>query len=140
MLAISGYDFTATGASVPTDACGELQDLPDVLKSGVHGSGLTLDFRSNRINRTEDFFLAVVCINTAPSRKRSVQSTSSAAVLKETVDPNLRLTEPVPMTEFPITEGQKTDCTPSQSLTGSIVGRDVSDKTLTSAEEYLVSC
>jgi hypothetical protein len=140
---ISGFDFTATGEDVTTDGCGKLNDLPDSLKSGVHGSGLTLDFRSNRINRTEDFFLALICVNTAPSRKRSVQSPSSAAVLKEEpVDPNLRLAEPVPTIESSITElqKQKTDCTPTQSLDGTIVGSDSSDTKLISAEEYLVSC
>ena len=54
------------------DLCGNMEDLPEVQKRGVHGSGLTLDFRSNRVNTGEGFFLALTC--TLPSgtrRKRS---------------------------------------------------------------------
>ena len=69
-----GYHFTATGANVDTDACGELDNLPAVLKSGAHGSALNVDFRSNRINRTMDFFLSVVCINTGGGSRRKRQS------------------------------------------------------------------
>ena len=136
----------ASGVYDPMDGCGKLNDLSAVLQSGVHESGLELDFRSNRINRTENFFLAVICVNTVttPSRKRSVRSTSSATVLKEPVDPNLQVAKPVQTTDSPITEGltlpQTTDCTPSQSLEGSKVGRDISVNKLTLAEEYLVSC
>lgn len=127
---------------VPGDACGKLDDLDDKFKSGEHASGLTLDFRSNRINRTEDFFLAIICIHNPPSRKRSVEA---AAVLKEPVDPNLWLAEPVPTIESTVAEQlglqQKViDCTPTQTLDGSIVGTDGSDLKLTSAETYLVSC
>lgn len=142
-FSISGFHFTATGSDIAQDACGELEDLPDHLKSGVHGSGLTLDFRSNRINRTKDFFLAVICIDPAPSRKRSVELTSSAAVVKEEpVDSNLQLKDPA--TESPLAEGlvlspTTIDCTLSKSLEGSVVGRDPSDATLTSADNYLVS-
>ena len=139
---ILGFDFTATGTDVPRDACGKLEDLDGSFTSGVHASGLTLDFRSNRINRTEDFFLAVICVKKPPSQKRSVEA---AAVLKEPVDPNLRLAEPVPTIKSSVTEGlglqqKTTDCTPTQTLDGSIVGTDGSDPKLTSAEAYLVSC
>ena len=120
-----------------------MDDLDDKFKSGIHASGLTLDFRSNRINRTEDFFLAIICIHNPPSRKRSVEA--AAAALKEPVDPNLRLAEPVPTIESTVAEElglqQKAiDCTPTQTLDGSIVGMDGSDPKLTSAETYLVSC
>lgn len=121
-----GYDFTVSGVSAPKDACGELQDLDPVLKSGTHGSSLTLDFRSNRINRTEDFFLALVCILT-PSSSQSTSSqaiSSSSTSLKESVDLSLSATEPT-----------VTECTPSQLINGT----DISSKKLTTAEDYLVS-
>ena len=58
----AGYHFTATGANVLTDACGQKDDLSPELVSGVHGSSLMLDFRSNRIHTSGTMFLSLSCI------------------------------------------------------------------------------
>ena len=44
-----------------TDACGSLSTLSPVLKSGVHGSGLTLDFRSNRVHTGGNVLVSLSC-------------------------------------------------------------------------------
>ena len=57
-----GYHFTATGAQISQDACGDIKKLSEKLKTGYHGSGLTLDFRSNRIYSKGRFHLGITCI------------------------------------------------------------------------------
>ena len=98
--------------------CGNMEDLPEAQKSGVHGSGLTLDFRSNRVNTGEGFFLALTC--TLPSGARRKRSS--------TLDPSKRLDGIVI---------RPTGCTPSQTLTA-MVGRESEDEPLKTAEEYFV--
>ena len=98
------------------DLCGNMEDLPEAQKSGVHGSGLTLDFRSNRVNTGEGFFLALTC--TLPSAARRKRSS--------TLDPS---TDEVVV--------RPTACTPSQTLTA-MVGRESEDEPLKTAEEYFV--
>ena len=93
-----------------------MEDLPEAQKSGVHGSGLTLDFRSNRVNTGEGFFLALTC--TLPSAARRKRSS--------TLDPS---TDEVVV--------RPTACTPSQTLTAK-VGRESEDEPLKTAEEYFV--
>ena len=44
------------------DACGKLADLPRHLRAGVHGSGLTLDFRSNRLNTAGTVLVSLSCV------------------------------------------------------------------------------
>lgn len=44
------------------DACGKLADLPPHLRAGVHGSGLTLDFRSNRLNTAGNVLVSLSCV------------------------------------------------------------------------------
>ena len=111
------------------DLCGKTKDLSEVQKFGVHGSGLTLDFRSNRINTGEGFFLALTCIlpSAAGGSRRKRYSNSNynynyynapwSPVHKVVVQPT---------------------CTPSKTLTGKIVGRDSQDEPLRTAEEYFV--
>ena len=117
-----GYHFTATGTPAPKDICGNMEDLAEVEKSGVHGSGLTLDFRSNRINTGEGFFLALIC--TLPSaaggsrRKRDSDNPLSSSSVDGVVI--------------------KPACTPSQTLTA-VVGRDSQDEPLKTADEFFVS-
>lgn len=70
------------------DACGKLDDLSPQLKSGVHGSSLTLDFRSNRVNRVTGLFLAVTCSiprSTGSRRKRSTHSPFEAGCTPTTL-------------------------------------------------------
>ena len=100
------------------DLCGNMEDLQEVQRSGVHGSGLTLDFRSNRINAGDGFFLALTCtLPLAARRKRS-----------STLDPSTDLDGVVI---------RPTACTPSQTLVAK-VGRDSEDEPLKTAEEYFV--
>lgn len=122
----AGYHFTATGTTVDSDACGDLEQLPSSQKSGAHGSSLTVDFRSNRINRNIDFFLAVTCVDTggAARRKRATALAETSLLsnqvkVRPTLDPNLN------------------ECSPSLSLNNNIV-RNLA-KEDTSDEEYLVS-
>ena len=61
-----GYHFTATGAHITEDACGSKEKLSQKLLSGYHGSGLSLDFRSNRIHSKDGFYLGITC--TLPSK------------------------------------------------------------------------
>lgn len=61
-----GYHFTATGAQITQDACGSKKKLSKEIMSGYHGSGLTLDFRSNRIHSKGSFYLGITC--TLPSK------------------------------------------------------------------------
>ena len=141
----AGYHFTATGASVETDACGNLTDLPSVLQGGAHGSALTVDFRSNRIKRVGDFFLAVTCVNIGGARKKR---DTTSHVDTSLVDPLVLAKEPlVPkQTEASLDPGStnlevkppaQSDCTPSMSLERQVV-RDPNIEI--SDEEYLVSC
>ena len=74
ILLTIGYHFTATGAQISHDACGGIKKLSEKLKSGYHGSGLTLDFRSNRIHSKGNFYLGITC--TLPSTK-TVQENSA---------------------------------------------------------------
>ena len=74
ILLTIGYHFTATGAQISHDACGGIKKLSEKLKSGYHGSGLTLDFRSNRIHSKGSFYLGITC--TLPSTK-TVQENSA---------------------------------------------------------------
>ena len=67
-----GYKFTATGAHVIEDACGSKEKLSKKLMSGYHGSGLTFDFRSNRIHSKEGFYLGITCIHTYTTRTRTI--------------------------------------------------------------------
>ena len=108
-----GYHFTATGANVDTDACGKKEDLPSVLQSGPHASALNVDFRSNRVNRTGDFFLSVVCIKPPGGSRRKRESLMTNSV---NVSP--------------------TDCTSTFSFDQRVV-RDRNDVTQ-STEKYLV--
>ncbi len=102
------------------DLCGNKGNLSEVQKSGVHGSRLTLDFRSNRINSGEGFYLALTC--TLPlaggGTRRKRQNWSSRYFYDEI------LSQPT--------------CTPSQTLTA-IVGRDSRNEPLKTADEYFVS-
>lgn len=122
-----GFQFTATGASVSTDACGDMDNLTDVLKSGVHGSSLSVDFRSNRINNTDvGFFLAIVCINTTSNE----QSTGSSAQSHK----QKRLSG---QTGAPSSDhAQLPDCMPSQTLLGTVARSD----NQATAERYFVRC
>lgn len=123
-----GYQFTATGASVPTDACGDLYYLPDALKYGVHGSSLNVEFRSNRIfNMDTGFFLAIVCISTTSNEPLTAQSHTQK-----------RLSGPMgaPSSDHAFDLRQQPDCMPSQTLLGRINRSD----TQATAEEYLVRC
>ena len=101
------------------DLCGDMEDLPAVQKSGVHGSGLTLDFRSNRINSGDGFFLALTCTLPAAaggSRRKRSDTHLSVSNLKAIPQPA---------------------CTPSQTLTAQ-VGRNFEDEPLKTTEEYFV--
>ena len=119
-ITILGYHFTATGATVDADACGNLEDLPSVLQGGAHGSALTVDFRSNRIKRVGDFFLAVTCVPT----------TESSVVRKKR---DTSVTEP---TGDSLGLQTLRNCTPSLSLEKQVV-RDPDIES--SDEDYLVS-
>ena len=90
-------------------------DLSVVQKFGVHHSGLTLDFRSNRINTGEGFFLALTCTLPPAGRgfRRKRQYNGWWSVFAQPT------------------------CTPSQTLTA-IVGRDSQDEPLKTADEYFV--
>ena len=101
------------------DLCGNMEDLPEVQRSGDHGSGLTLDFRSNRINTGEGFFLALTCTLPLAARKKRFSDSP-------TLDPS---------TDEVVT--RPTACTPSQNLTAK-VGRESKDEPLKTAEEYFV--
>jgi hypothetical protein len=103
---------------VVPDLCGNMDDLSDVQKDGVHGSGLTLDFRSNRINSGEGFFLALTCTLGGGGSRRKRQNWSSRYFYDEI------LSQPT--------------CTPSQTLKA-IVGRDSQNEPLKTADEYFVS-
>ena len=103
------------------DLCGSMEDLPKVQRSGVHGSGLTLDFRSNRINTGEGFFLALTCTRPFSLAARKKRFSDSP-----TLDPS---TDEVVI--------RPTACTPSQNLTAK-VGRESMDEPLKTAEEYFV--
>ena len=98
-----------------------MEDLSAVQKFGVHRSGLTLDFRSNRINTGKGFFLALTC--TLPPaaegsrRKRQYNGWWLSRYFYDQI-----FAEPT--------------CTPSQTLTA-IVGRD-QDEPLKTADEYFV--
>ena len=117
----TGYQFTATGANAPTDACGNLNSLPGVLTSGVHDSGLMVDFRSNRITTGVDFFLAITC--TLPMAGAAQDSNGLVA----------------PFSAGPSgPQDSKTwKCTPSQNLRR-VVGTVPNSKTIP-AKQYLVS-
>ena len=117
---IVGYHFTATGAPVETDACGLKDDLSSGLKSGVHGHGLTLDFRSNRISRTKNFFLSISCIIPAGSGSRKRRNTL------------LQVADTQPVTENAVSDS----CTPSKTLTSEVI-RDPYNEP--KPEDYLVS-
>ena len=95
-------------------------NLSNVQKFGVHSSGLTLDFRSNRINTGEGFFLALTC--TLPSAAGGLGRRK-----RQTYGPWWNYDEVV---------AQPT-CTPSQTLTAA-VGRDSQDEPLKTADEYFV--
>ena len=103
------------------DLCGSMEDLPKVQRYGVHGSGLTLDFRSNRINTGEGFFLALTCTRPLAARKKRF---SDSPTLDPSTDEVLVVIRP-------------TACTPSQNLTAK-VGRESMDEPLKTAEEYFV--
>ena len=98
------------------DLCGNIRDLSTVQRFGVHSSGLTLDFRSNRINTGEGFFLALTCTRPPAAggsrRKRQYNGWWYDDIFAEPT------------------------CTPSQTLTA-IVGRD-QDEPLKTADEYFV--
>lgn len=117
----TGYEFIVTGADVPTDACGNLNSLPGVLQSGVHGSSLMVDFRSNRINTGMDFFLALTC--TLP-----LESVTNGQNLND--DPSTISVSAAGL------RAPSQGCTRSQSLTGG-VGTDPNRRL--SAKQYLVS-
>lgn len=96
--------------------------MSDVALSGVHGSSLNVEFRSNRINTDAGFFLAIVCIYTGP------------------------LTDTPPPTGLPGPTGapppglglqQLTDCMPSQTLRPR-PGRVVRSDKQTTAEKHFV--
>ena len=114
----AGYHFTATGSPVDTDACGELADLSAGLKSGVHSHKLTLDFRSNRINRTMNFFLSVSCVIPPPSGTRKRRQVTDSQLTAEVISPEY-------------------ECTASKTLTNDIVRDPYNEPT---REEFLVSC
>ena len=99
------------------DLCGNMEDLPEVQKSGVHGSGLTLDFRSNRINTGGGFFLALTCtLPSAAGGSRRKRSLSYSSLDEVVIQPT---------------------CTPSQTL-AMRVGRDSQNMPLKTADEYFV--
>ena len=107
---------------VPIDVCGDLGSLPEVLKSGVHGSSLMVDFRSNRINTGMDFFLALTCILPLESvaNEQNLNNDHSTAALDSAV--GLR--------------SSSRGCTRTRSLT-EMVGTDPNRRIL--AKQYLVS-
>ena len=74
---LSGYHFTATGADVSADACGDKKALSPLLTSGVHGSGLTLDFRSNRVHTGGRVLLSLSCVLPQSSSLRGRRDDSS---------------------------------------------------------------
>jgi hypothetical protein len=117
-----GYQFTITGKPVPMDLCGNMGDLSEVQKFGVHGSGLTLDFRSNRVNAGEGFFLALTCTLAGGGSRRKRQNYGRWSS-RYFYDYDEVFVEPT--------------CTPSQTLTA-IVGRDSQDEPLKTANEYFV--
>lgn len=128
-----GYHFTEYGANIDDDACGDLGDLPTAFVSGVHGSSLNVEFRSNRINRGTDFFLFVVCVPpTRLTRRRKRESLLTDSVKLTTGD------SPTAPTQTS-TEGNiyEYDCSPTLSFDQRVV-RDYNDSTQ-SIEKYLVS-
>lgn len=106
------------------DLCGNMTDLPDVQKSGVHGSGLTLDFRSNRINTGDGFFLALTCV---------LPSAGGGSRRKRYSNYNYNYND----YSKPSPVAQPT-CTPSKTLAAEVVGRVSEDEPLKTAEEYFV--
>ena len=67
-----GYHFTTTWGGVIEDACGGKEKLSEKLMSGdLHGSGLTFDFRSNRIHSNGGFYLGITCILPSTARTRT---------------------------------------------------------------------
>ena len=109
-----GYHFTATGAPADQEACGTKDDLPTVLKTGTHGSALTVDFRSNRVKSSTGFFLALTCTITARMNDDAGAAGASS---------NVQLSS---------------SCTPSVSLDNKVV-RDPHVHMEASVEEYFVS-
>ena len=79
----AGYHFTATGAAVSADACGEKKDLTSLLKSGVHGSGLTLDFRSNRVYTGGSVFLSISCVLPQANRVARDENSCTPSVTQQ---------------------------------------------------------
>ena len=79
----AGYHFTATGADVSADACGEKKDLTSLLKSGVHGSGLILDFRSNRVHTGGSVFLSISCILPQANRVARDENSCTPSVTQQ---------------------------------------------------------
>lgn len=109
-----GYHFTKTGRNIPSDACGDLSNVPDDLMFGDHPPGLEVDFRSNRINLqkgdTVEFHLVITCTLLSTAVAADEQTSSRSDKTKR--------------------------CTPSQSLR-QVVG-DYPGKT-SPTQQYLVS-
>lgn len=114
-MCTAGYHFTATGVPVTHDLCGDMAGLPNILKSGVHGSGLTLDFRSNRINAGSGFFLALTCTLPSAASSRKKKQIHSSSIDQVQV---------------------RQTCIPSQTFNAK-VGRDFKQP-LKTTEEYFV--
>ena len=126
-----GYHFTVSGFPVEADACGE--NLTGALKSGTHASVLSVDFRSNRIDKPMDgeFVLVVLCTKPPGARRRKRESLLTDSV---------QLTNGTAPTEETLTSTEAGihtyDCTPTLSFEQRVV-RDYNDTT-NSAEKYMV--
>ena len=112
-----GYEFS-TGTNVPKDACGDLNSLSEMLQSGSHFPSLMVNFRSNRLNTSMGFFLAITC--TLPSEWTAQN------------DPGV-----APFSAAGPRSQDQTKCTRTRNLSG-VVGTDPSR--IISARQYLVSC
>ncbi len=125
---IIGYEFSATGANVPTDACGDDRDsLAPALQSGPHSSSLMVNFRSNRRNTGMDFFLAITC--TLP------QELSLATNGQNSNDANTASIASFSAAR-PRSQG-RTECTQTRDVSGAVVGAD--PRRFISARQYIVS-
>ena len=94
----AGYHFTATVNGIPETEnaqCGKLEELPSNRTEGVHSSGLTLDFRSNRLNTKGNVFVVLTCVK-HPTKSTHQKRASLIA-------------------------DQDTECTPSMDLDGTIL-------------------
>jgi hypothetical protein len=121
---VIGYEFSATGANVPTDACGDQDSLAPEFQSGPHSSSLMVNFRSNRRNTGMDFFLAITC--TLPQESSLATNGNDASTASITSFSAAR----------PRSQG-RTECTRTRSVSGAVVGAD--PRRFISARQYIVS-